>query len=171
MGSSLWEVDGLAVVVTGGGSIGGVGGDGRGTMAMWHTVRHTIKDFSLLPSSLRQSRSWRRRSVLQPSVIFGGGWAVADLVIAIGMLFGFGVFKHGFHKLKDTVHDYDPTAVSGGAAYGRRPFLGNCKDEDGEREHEHKESPAPYNQLEMVLLRATVVIYRAGHHNFLCREN
>ncbi|XP_022878680.1 uncharacterized protein LOC111396488 [Olea europaea var. sylvestris] len=46
------------------------------------------------------------------------------VVIAIGMLFGFGIFKHGFHKLKDTVHDYDPTAVSGGAAYGRRPFLG-----------------------------------------------
>ncbi|XP_011097707.1 uncharacterized protein LOC105176561 [Sesamum indicum] len=39
------------------------------------------------------------------------------LVIAIGMLFGFGVFKHGFHKLKDTLHDCDAGACG-------RPFLG-----------------------------------------------
>ena len=25
------------------------------------------------------------------------------VVIAIGLVFGFGVFKHGFHKIKDTV--------------------------------------------------------------------
>ncbi|KAK4778906.1 hypothetical protein SAY86_006434 [Trapa natans] len=31
------------------------------------------------------------------------------LVILIGFLFGFGVFKHGFHKIKDTFHDCDPT--------------------------------------------------------------
>ncbi|OAY59006.1 uncharacterized protein LOC122723048 [Manihot esculenta] len=38
------------------------------------------------------------------------------VVILIGMLFGFGVFKNGFHKLKDTVHlDVDPNS---------RPFFG-----------------------------------------------
>ncbi|KAL6538504.1 hypothetical protein OROGR_012492 [Orobanche gracilis] len=50
---------------------------------------------------------------------------VVLLVIAIGLLFGFGVFKHGFHKLKDTVHVYDPAAVDGAAAaFHGRPFLG-----------------------------------------------
>ncbi|KAH6764505.1 transmembrane protein [Perilla frutescens var. hirtella] len=42
------------------------------------------------------------------------------VVIAIGFLFGFGVFKHGFHKLKDTINYCDPSAA---AACGR-PFLG-----------------------------------------------
>ncbi|KAK4344482.1 hypothetical protein RND71_034658 [Anisodus tanguticus] len=35
------------------------------------------------------------------------------LVVAIGLLFGFGVYKDGFHKLKHTIH------VDEG-----RPFLG-----------------------------------------------
>ncbi|KAL6553349.1 hypothetical protein OROGR_007191 [Orobanche gracilis] len=47
---------------------------------------------------------------------------VVLLVIAIGFLFDFGVFKHGFHKLKDTVNVYDPAAVD--AALRGRPFLG-----------------------------------------------
>ncbi|KAL8509747.1 hypothetical protein ACS0TY_016817 [Phlomoides rotata] len=34
------------------------------------------------------------------------------VVIAIGFLFGFGVFKHGFHKVKDSLH-----------ADGGRPFF------------------------------------------------
>ncbi|PIA30577.1 hypothetical protein AQUCO_05500110v1 [Aquilegia coerulea] len=39
------------------------------------------------------------------------------LVIAIGLLFGFGVFKHGFEHLKNSVHtDYNGSS---------RPFLGN----------------------------------------------
>ncbi|XP_058114214.1 uncharacterized protein LOC131257333 [Magnolia sinica] len=47
------------------------------------------------------------------------------LVILIGLLFGFGVFKHGFHKLSETLHE-----CSGGnetsCSYhgGGRPFLG-----------------------------------------------
>ncbi|GMJ16010.1 hypothetical protein HRI_005270200 [Hibiscus trionum] len=43
------------------------------------------------------------------------------VVVAIGLLFGFGVFKNGFHKLQDTIHvDYcDPKLSSCG-----RPFLG-----------------------------------------------
>ncbi|CAI0448598.1 unnamed protein product [Linum tenue] len=39
------------------------------------------------------------------------------VVVLIGMLFGFGVFKDGFHKLKDTVH------VSDAADFHSRPFL------------------------------------------------
>ncbi|XP_038685487.1 uncharacterized protein LOC119985301 [Tripterygium wilfordii] len=39
------------------------------------------------------------------------------VVILIGLLFGFGVFKNGFHKLKDTLHDSDPNFTG-------RPFLG-----------------------------------------------
>ncbi|PKI54689.1 hypothetical protein CRG98_024889 [Punica granatum] len=41
------------------------------------------------------------------------------VVILIGLLFGFGVFKSGFHKLKDTVNVCDPAA---GGICGR-PFL------------------------------------------------
>lgn len=48
------------------------------------------------------------------------------VVIAIGLVFGFGVFKHGFHKLmKGLHHDCDPLfngSLCGGAA--KRPFLG-----------------------------------------------
>ncbi|KAK3427426.1 uncharacterized protein LOC120294663 [Eucalyptus grandis] len=44
------------------------------------------------------------------------------VVVLIGLLFGFGVFKHGFHKLKDTIHDCDPAA--GGLCGTGRPFLG-----------------------------------------------
>ncbi|XP_073128861.1 uncharacterized protein [Henckelia pumila] len=42
---------------------------------------------------------------------------VVLVVLAVGFLFGFGVFKHGFHKLKDSVHDVNDSR-------GRRPFLG-----------------------------------------------
>ncbi|RXH85081.1 hypothetical protein DVH24_041849 [Malus domestica] len=30
------------------------------------------------------------------------------VVVLVGLLFGFGVFKNGFHKLKDTVNICDP---------------------------------------------------------------
>ncbi|XP_059632726.1 uncharacterized protein LOC132275282 [Cornus florida] len=40
------------------------------------------------------------------------------VVIVIGFLFGFGVFKDGFHKLKDTIHNCDTSSSSG------RPFMG-----------------------------------------------
>ncbi|XP_047974432.1 uncharacterized protein LOC125216713 [Salvia hispanica] len=40
------------------------------------------------------------------------------VVIAVGLLFGFGVFKHGFHKFKDTISVCDPSAACG------RPFIG-----------------------------------------------
>ncbi|KAI5674638.1 hypothetical protein M9H77_15002 [Catharanthus roseus] len=52
------------------------------------------------------------------------------VVIVIGFVFGFGVFKNGFHKIKDTLHDCEPTTsvlVNGTAVsscYSRRPFLG-----------------------------------------------
>ncbi|OMO83817.1 hypothetical protein CCACVL1_11162 [Corchorus capsularis] len=47
---------------------------------------------------------------------------VVLVVIAIGLVFGFGVFKNGFHKLKDTFHeDCDPRFSS---CAGGRPFLG-----------------------------------------------
>ncbi|KAG2682690.1 hypothetical protein I3843_11G203500 [Carya illinoinensis] len=39
------------------------------------------------------------------------------LVILIGLLFGFGVFKHGFHKLKDTIDLCDSNHCG-------RPFFG-----------------------------------------------
>ncbi|XP_075478297.1 uncharacterized protein LOC142519235 [Primulina tabacum] len=41
------------------------------------------------------------------------------MVIAVGFLFGFGVFKHGFRKLKDSVHD-----VNESVAFRGRPLLG-----------------------------------------------
>ncbi|KAB2033126.1 hypothetical protein ERO13_D05G386700v2 [Gossypium hirsutum] len=44
------------------------------------------------------------------------------VVVAIGLLFGFGVFKNGFHKLKDTFHeDYCDPKLSSSCG---RPFLG-----------------------------------------------
>ncbi|XP_042519631.1 uncharacterized protein LOC122093366 [Macadamia integrifolia] len=48
------------------------------------------------------------------------------LAVLIGLLFGFGVFKHGFNKLKSTMHYSDP--VGGTSSYslsGRPMFLGN----------------------------------------------
>ncbi|KAI4307806.1 hypothetical protein L6164_030949 [Bauhinia variegata] len=47
------------------------------------------------------------------------------VVIAIGLVFGFGVYKHGFHKLKDAVNYCDPS-VNGSLCGNRsgRPFLG-----------------------------------------------
>ncbi|KAL7143038.1 hypothetical protein ABFS83_08G164200 [Erythranthe nasuta] len=42
------------------------------------------------------------------------------VVMAIGFLFGFGVFKHGFHKLENTIHNSAPSSA---AAYGGRPFF------------------------------------------------
>ncbi|PIN09334.1 hypothetical protein CDL12_18084 [Handroanthus impetiginosus] len=45
--------------------------------------------------------------------------------LVIGFLFGFGVFKHGFHKLEDTLHACDSSAINGsGAKICGRPFLG-----------------------------------------------
>ncbi|KAL5735533.1 hypothetical protein ACOSP7_030003 [Xanthoceras sorbifolium] len=44
------------------------------------------------------------------------------VVVLIGLLFGFGVFKKGFHKVKDTIHYCDPTVP--GSVCGGRPFLG-----------------------------------------------
>ncbi|POO02875.1 hypothetical protein TorRG33x02_009360 [Trema orientale] len=44
------------------------------------------------------------------------------VVVLIGFLFGFGVFKNGFHKIKDTVDVCDPTLH--GSLCGSRPFLG-----------------------------------------------
>ncbi|KAM6552496.1 hypothetical protein CsatB_013258 [Cannabis sativa] len=41
------------------------------------------------------------------------------VVVLIGLLFGFGVFKNGFHKIKDTV-DYSSSA---GATTNGRPFF------------------------------------------------
>uniref|UniRef100_A0A6N2KY51 Transmembrane protein n=1 Tax=Salix viminalis TaxID=40686 RepID=A0A6N2KY51_SALVM len=53
------------------------------------------------------------------------------VVIVIGLSFGFGVFKNGFHKLKDHLDVCDPNAIGslcggGGGGGGRasRPFLG-----------------------------------------------
>ncbi|XP_021908435.1 uncharacterized protein LOC110822606 [Carica papaya] len=43
------------------------------------------------------------------------------VVILIGFLFGFGVFKNGFHKLKETIHDCD-ASIPGNLC--GRPFLG-----------------------------------------------
>ncbi|XP_015081659.1 uncharacterized protein LOC107025382 [Solanum pennellii] len=47
------------------------------------------------------------------------------IVVAIGFLFGFGVFKNGFHKLKDTFHLADDciNAVASHCS-SSRPFLG-----------------------------------------------
>ncbi|KAI8553073.1 hypothetical protein RHMOL_Rhmol06G0316800 [Rhododendron molle] len=48
------------------------------------------------------------------------------VVIAIGILFGFGVFKSGFHKVKDTLHYSDPIGINNAtfsSSHGR-PFLG-----------------------------------------------
>ncbi|XP_045832087.1 uncharacterized protein LOC123923440 [Trifolium pratense] len=42
-------------------------------------------------------------------------------VIVIGFVFGFGVFNHGFHKIKDTLSFCDSC---GGGVGGGRPFLG-----------------------------------------------
>ncbi|XP_047337168.1 uncharacterized protein LOC124940680 [Impatiens glandulifera] len=49
------------------------------------------------------------------------------IVLAIGFLFGFGVFTDGFHKLKQSLHYCHPTingtlAASFGTATGR-PFV------------------------------------------------
>lgn len=46
------------------------------------------------------------------------------VVILIGLLFGFGVFKKAFHKVKDNIHACDPAANAPlcGTATGR-PFL------------------------------------------------
>ncbi|XP_049375722.1 uncharacterized protein LOC125840790 [Solanum verrucosum] len=47
------------------------------------------------------------------------------IVVAIGFLFGFGVFKNGFHKLKDTFHLAD-NCINAAASHcsSSRPFLG-----------------------------------------------
>lgn len=48
------------------------------------------------------------------------------VVVAIGLVFGFGVFKNGYHKIHDTVHlDCDPRLGCNGSssrrAYGFVP--------------------------------------------------
>ena len=44
------------------------------------------------------------------------------VVIAIGFLFGFGVFKDGFHKIQQSVHlECDPRSGCGGGV-GRRGY-------------------------------------------------
>ncbi|OWM85925.1 uncharacterized protein LOC116213020 [Punica granatum] len=48
------------------------------------------------------------------------------VVILIGLLFGFGVFKHGFHKVKDTFDACDPhhfNATFCGSRVTGRPFF------------------------------------------------
>ncbi|GMN59903.1 hypothetical protein TIFTF001_028996 [Ficus carica] len=46
------------------------------------------------------------------------------VVILIGFLFGFGVFKNGFHKLKGTVDFCDPTVHGSLCGSGTgRPFF------------------------------------------------
>ncbi|CAK7354938.1 unnamed protein product [Dovyalis caffra] len=45
------------------------------------------------------------------------------LVILIGLFFGFGIYKNGFHKLKDAFHVCD-SSVSGSLCGTGRPFLG-----------------------------------------------
>lgn len=74
------------------------------------------------------SRDWGSFSILEapPKMCCGGRICMLCtclilVVILIGLLFGFGVFKDGFHKLKDTVNYCDPTAH--GSLCGR-PFLG-----------------------------------------------
>ncbi|KAK4341949.1 hypothetical protein RND71_037765 [Anisodus tanguticus] len=50
---------------------------------------------------------------------------VIAVVVAIGFLFGFGVFKNGFHKIKDTFHVVDSCVNPTGAlCSSSRPFLG-----------------------------------------------
>nr|XP_009777617.1 PREDICTED: uncharacterized protein LOC104227150 [Nicotiana sylvestris]XP_016439362.1 PREDICTED: uncharacterized protein LOC107765253 [Nicotiana tabacum] len=49
---------------------------------------------------------------------------VVLIVVAIGFLFGFGVFKNGFHKLKDSIHVVDCLNALCSSPTGRRPFLG-----------------------------------------------
>uniref|UniRef100_A0A6N2LAK7 Uncharacterized protein n=1 Tax=Salix viminalis TaxID=40686 RepID=A0A6N2LAK7_SALVM len=49
------------------------------------------------------------------------------VVILIGLSFGFGVFKNGFHKVKDHIDVCDPNAIGslcGGGGKASRPFLG-----------------------------------------------
>ncbi|KAJ0046414.1 uncharacterized protein LOC116138923 [Pistacia vera] len=44
------------------------------------------------------------------------------VVVLIGLLFGFGVFKKAFHKAKDTLHVCDPN-VHGSLCGKGRPFF------------------------------------------------
>ncbi|KAF9673180.1 hypothetical protein SADUNF_Sadunf11G0121700 [Salix dunnii] len=48
------------------------------------------------------------------------------VVILIGLSFGFGVFKNGFHKVKDHLDVCDPNAIGSlcGGGKASRPFLG-----------------------------------------------
>lgn len=46
------------------------------------------------------------------------------VVILIGFLFGFGVFKDGFHKLKDVIHDCQLDFNASHCASSPRPLLG-----------------------------------------------
>ncbi|WZZ47842.1 hypothetical protein YC2023_044101 [Brassica napus] len=49
------------------------------------------------------------------------------VVVAIGLVFGFGVFKNGYHKIHDTIHlDCDPRLGCNGSS-SRRAYVGNYK--------------------------------------------
>ncbi|KAL4185871.1 hypothetical protein AMTRI_Chr10g7990 [Amborella trichopoda] len=48
------------------------------------------------------------------------------LIILIGLLFGFGVFKHGFHKLKECLHDCNGKAQMSYYPPPGRPFMYNA---------------------------------------------
>uniref|UniRef100_A0A7N0ZY82 Uncharacterized protein n=1 Tax=Kalanchoe fedtschenkoi TaxID=63787 RepID=A0A7N0ZY82_KALFE len=43
------------------------------------------------------------------------------VVVVVGVFFGFGVYKDGFHKLKEVFHACDPSVA--GSVCGRRPFV------------------------------------------------
>ncbi|KAF8082397.1 hypothetical protein N665_0827s0004 [Sinapis alba] len=46
------------------------------------------------------------------------------VVVAIGLVFGFGVFKNGFHKIHDTIHLHscDPRSGCNGSSSSRRAY-------------------------------------------------
>ena len=49
---------------------------------------------------------------------------VVVVVIFIGFLFGFGIYKNGFHKLKDAFHECDSSVDGSPCGNGvGRPFL------------------------------------------------
>ncbi|CAM8986874.1 unnamed protein product [Rhodiola kirilowii] len=41
------------------------------------------------------------------------------VAIVLGVVFGFGIYKDGFHKLKEVFHACDPSGI----LCGKRPFI------------------------------------------------
>ncbi|XP_042466689.1 uncharacterized protein LOC122049362 [Zingiber officinale] len=41
-------------------------------------------------------------------------------IIVVGFVFGFGIFSHGFHKIRDALHLEEPPTPG---SLNRRPFL------------------------------------------------